>query len=184
MRSRDRGDEAAGTRASAGEVVNLSSSGGARPNLNQTCGTTQSIAKRRGVPLPTVQTDTRTKHPILPRSTVTAEGESVVCKFESKSASFSLDIGREGTHACATGQTWADGCGGDPFQYHGSGEGEDAVSSCLTATARTRKRTFFPAPVSPRASRRLWTGSQIQLMRASRRIALCEGSTRMTSKYL
>lgn len=30
----------------------------------------------------------------------------------------------------------------------------------------------------------LWTGLQIQLMRASRRMALCWGSTRMTSKYL
>lgn len=62
-------------------------------------------------------------------------------------------------------------------------ESTPSAPALRTATPMP-KRTFFPAPVSPRASRRLWTGSQIQLMRASRRIALCEGSTRMTSKYL
>lgn len=34
---------------------------------------------------------------------------------------------------------------------------------------------FFPSEVSPRASRCLWTGAAIQLIRASRRIALWDG---------
>jgi hypothetical protein len=44
-----------------------------------------------------------------------------------------------------------------------------------------RPRLRLPSAVRPRHSRCLWTGLQIQLMRASRRMALCEGSTRMTS---
>ena len=36
-------------------------------------------------------------------------------------------------------------------------------------------RFFLPSAVRPRASRCLWTGLQIQLIRASRRMALCEG---------
>lgn len=34
---------------------------------------------------------------------------------------------------------------------------------------------LLPSAVSPRASRCLWTGLAIQLIRASRRMALCEG---------
>jgi hypothetical protein len=38
-----------------------------------------------------------------------------------------------------------------------------------------RPRFFLPSAVRPRASRCLWTGLTIQLMRASRRMALCWG---------
>jgi hypothetical protein len=50
----------------------------------------------------------------------------------------------------------------------------------LKESGRT-PRFCLPIDVRPRDSRCLWTGLAIQLMRASRRTALCEGSTRMTS---
>ena len=45
-------------------------------------------------------------------------------------------------------------------------------------------RFLRPAAVSPRSSRCLWTGLQIQLILGSRRTALWNGSTIMTSKNL
>lgn len=45
-------------------------------------------------------------------------------------------------------------------------------------------RFLRPAAVSPRSSRCLWTGLQIQLTLGSRRTALWNGSTIMTSKNL
>lgn len=45
-------------------------------------------------------------------------------------------------------------------------------------------RFLRPAAVKPRSSRCLWTGLQIQLILGSRRTALWNGSTIITSKYL
>lgn len=45
-------------------------------------------------------------------------------------------------------------------------------------------RELFPADVRPRISRCFMTALQIQLIFGSRRIALCDGSTKITSKYL
>ena len=54
----------------------------------------------------------------------------------------------------------------------------------LRAREHRKRLTFLPAAVRPRVSLRLWTALAIQLILASRRMALWAGSTRMTSKYL
>jgi hypothetical protein len=58
---------------------------------------------------------------------------------------------------------------------------EPPMRLCARCPDLRRPRLLRPADVRPRISRCLWTGSTIQLMRGSRRMALCEGSTRMTS---